>query len=733
MLLREAVGNQWRTVDRLITVLRTPSVRLSHTAVSKLWMATQSTNSAPQASIGTDKPSTSSSHMQLLVNPKDLEGSIAAYMEFRKQAVDGQGRALCPLQQSDLRRFHLKLRSTAKRASADTVHAVSQAIVQVIEDMHALEMRIGATEISAHIYALHQLGRHHQAIKEWQSYFSRCYQSKGTELHHITHMFPQTHIYALDSAVALKNAHAVRNVYYQSMRAMETSYGCLAHQRIKTSKMCTLLFWSIFPTSANQSRKRSCGTQNVAVVTEHGTDKQWDAARLGSKFLANMYRDVNKWADTDSKPLLSRIMQFLIRALFVENKVDGALKLYKHMLDGSMGSPDTGTVTVPKMTSWILCEMVGGLCRRMMLHQAHKTLVEAKPEYRNSYVWNTYLNGIVESATAMSKTMRRQMFGLKGPLEFLQLAIHEMEGVDQIHADRVTRSIWLRACFCFDDWRSGEKYFRSNYSEMLNDYVCWDIVIRGLFKADEKQAQEAGWQLVDELVRIADSQMLAIDERLIETVLRHLLWYLSSYYEPAFVPDNSLVQQIMAWIETRLPQVRQNTLALVIGSLLSAGNVDSALELHRAMIRCSLWPSKSVNCMVAKAIASQGTSQSIEKAAHFIDNVLPRQHYTSAYNELLKVAIQRQNYTDVWFIIYKYYPQVAVAATADSPEYWAPYPNAVMYAKALQMTKEHGDQHQHRLLLDRMQRHLEVVAEKSPTIALRMSKIYGAFRNAQQI
>ncbi|KAJ2669793.1 hypothetical protein IWW42_004380 [Coemansia sp. RSA 1085] len=691
MLLREAVGNQWRTVDRLITVLRTPSVRLSHTAVSKLWMATQSTNSAPQASIGTDKPSTSSSHMQLLVNPKDLEGSIAAYMEFRKQAVDGQGRALCPLQQSDLRRFHLKLRSTAKRASADTVHAVSQAIVQVIEDMHALEMRIGATEISAHIYALHQLGKHHQAIKEWQSYFSRCYQSKGTELHHITHMFPQTHIYALDSAVALKNAHAVRNVYYH------------------------------------------CGTQNVAVVTEHGTDKQWDAARLGSKFLANMYRDVNKWADTDSKPLLSRIMQFLIRALFVENKVDGALKLYKHMLDGSMGSPDTGTVTVPKMTSWILCEMVGGLCRRMMLHQAHKTLVEAKPEYRNSYVWNTYLNGIVESATAMSKTMRRQMFGLKGPLEFLQLAIHEMEGVDQIHADRVTRSIWLRACFCFDDWRSGEKYFRSNYSEMLNDYVCWDIVIRGLFKADEKQAQEAGWQLVDELVRIADSQMLAIDERLIETVLRHLLWYLSSYYEPAFVPDNSLVQQIMAWIETRLPQVRQNTLALVIGSLLSAGNVDSALELHRAMIRCSLWPSKSVNCMVAKAIASQGTSQSIEKAAHFIDNVLPRQHYTSAYNELLKVAIQRQNYTDVWFIIYKYYPQVAVAATADSPEYWAPYPNAVMYAKALQMTKEHGDQHQHRLLLDRMQRHLEVVAEKSPTIALRMSKIYGAFRNAQQI
>ncbi|KAJ2848540.1 hypothetical protein IWW36_003237 [Coemansia brasiliensis] len=167
--------------------------------------------------------------------------------------------------------------------------------------------------------------------------------------------------------------------------------------------------------------------------------------------------------------------------------------------------------------------MVGGLCRRMMLHEAYKTLVDSEAEYRNIYVWNTYLNGVVEVAITMSEIMRQQMFGLKGPLEFLQLAMRQMEVADQILADRVTKSIWLRACFCFGDWKSGEKYFRSNYTEMHNDFVCWDIVVRGLFKSDEKQAQEAGWQLVGELVSSAESQMLVIDERLIETVLRHLL------------------------------------------------------------------------------------------------------------------------------------------------------------------------------------------------------------------
>ncbi|KAJ2370014.1 hypothetical protein H4S01_000647 [Coemansia sp. RSA 2610] len=590
--------------------------------------------------------------------------------------------------------------------------------------MDVLGMRLGATEIAAHVFALQRLGMHTQAIDRWREGLHRCYgdigSATGARADKIRHMFPQTHMYALEAAIALRNARVVGDIYRQAIHAMTASRELDPKSLKRVSAALPHLFWSVFPVRAQQALINTRGPKAAVFSIESSADRAWDPARLGSALLASLYRDACEWASSDRR-LLSRIMQFLLRALFSEGHRSRAMDLYIYLLHGAAGS-DSGRLVKAQMTPEILCEVVSGLCRHSQLDEAYATLMDAGREHRSIYVWNAYFDGLANAAFSSS-------LGSERALERLRQAMRRMETADGVEPDIATRSIWLRACFRFGSWEAGEKYFCSNHAGMQLDVVCWDTVIRGQLTSPDPVAQKVGWQLVDELVKRVEAGTLAADARLLETVLQHILRHLYSHFAPAYAPNTDVVRRIFAWLAASLPQARHNTFAVVIGWLLAAGRMDDALELHETMRHCALWPSKSLNCMVVRAIAQQNAAQSVE----FIEGRLPRQHFNAAYFAVLKLAVQRRDYDEAWCIIDRHYPEISAAATADSPEYSAPFPDATMYSTALRLTSENGDHRQHRLLLDRMQAHLAVVTDRLPLAAGRIARVYGFYRNRQQI
>ncbi|KAJ2480412.1 hypothetical protein IWW56_002469 [Coemansia sp. RSA 2131] len=654
------------------------------------------------------------------VDPRNVCAAIHAY-EVRREHIVSSGQAPnnVELLAGDMRRFHLELRRVAKSLNTDDRTAAYAAIVRVVEDMHTWNVRVGATEIAAHVFALQQLSRHEQAISTWQKYVDQNYGSSESEpdAQPTVRLFPQTHTYALDAAVALKNAHVVRGIYETAIHVIEKPQDSNAEDRLSVSRR--RFFWAIFPAKPSESQNVDGADSKVG----NGSGRTWDPARLGSAFLANVYKDACHWAGTDHK-LLSRIMMYLIRALFIEGQRRRAVDLYISLIDARK----TSNLIRPTVTREILCEVVTGLCRNAQLAEAYKLLTLAPSEHRTLYAWNAYFDGL-SNAIAKPQHRMAHVNVKQMALDRLRLAIREMETRDGIRPDLITRTIWLRACFRSGQWATGVEWFRSNFEMMQRDPVCWDTVVRGALGSPDFAAQETGWQLIGDIVQRAENRVLGVDVRMLETVLQCMLEHLANV-DAEFVPEEALLRRILEWVEAKQPLARQPAFAITIKALLRANRIQSALDLHARMARGSMWPAKSINCMIVAALASDNTSYAT--AREFIELNLPRQHFVAAYFVLLKRAAHAKRYTHMWNLFDTHYPEICVPQTTTQPVYATPFPDAAMYNTVLRVTREYGDVHEHKRLLDRMQVHIGVVADSMPRAAQRIASVYGYYRNRQQ-
>ncbi|KAJ2503173.1 hypothetical protein GGH96_000422 [Coemansia sp. RSA 1972] len=658
-----------------------------------------------------------SSRLSVNVDPHNVGAAIHAY-NMRREHIASNGKTPNNLEllAGDMRRFHLELRRVAKSLNTDERAAAYAAIVRVVEDMYTWNMRVGATEIAAHVFALQRLGRHERAIRTWRKCVDQNYGSSESEpdTQPMTRLFPQTHTYALDAAIALKNAHVVRGIYETAIHVIEKPQDSSAEDRLSVSRR--RFFWAIFPA-------KPCESQNMVIQVGNGSGRTWDPARLGSVFLANVYKDACYWAGTDHK-LLSRIMMYLIRALFTEGQRRRAVDLYISLIDARK----TSNLIRPTVTREILCEVVVGLCRNAQLSEAYKLLTLALSEHRTLFAWNAYFDGL-SNAIAKPQHGMAHVNAKQIALDRLRLAIREMKTRDGIEPDLVTRTIWLRACFRSGQWAVGVKWFRANFDIMQRDPVCWDTVVRGALASRDVAAQETGWRLIGDIVQRAESRVLGVDERMLETVLQCMLEHLANG-DAEFVPDEALLRRILEWVEAKQPLARQPAFAITIKALLRANRIQSALDLHARMARGSMWPAKSVNCMIVAALANDNTSYAT--ARDFIEHNLPRQHFVAAYFVLLKRTAHAKRYTHMWNIFDTHYPEICVMQTPTQPVYETPFPDAAMYNTVLRVTREYGDVHEHKRLLDRMQVHIGVVADSMPRAAQRIASVYGYYRNRQQ-
>ncbi|KAJ2485625.1 hypothetical protein IWW37_005893 [Coemansia sp. RSA 2050] len=610
----------------------------------------------------------------------------------------------------DLRAFHILLRRSAARpesaVSGERRRALFIVIVQVIDDMQRLGLRVGATEVAAALYAHNQLGHYTATIDRWRAAVSQLGVGSGsasTELDlSVRLLFPQTHVYALMAAVSLKSLRFVRIVYRDSVRLMSEPL---------MAGPPAALFWALFPAMAEP------------VADSPGSDRAWDASRLGSVFLELVLSDAAKWVARDT-PLQSRIVQALIRALLTEGHIHSASTLYGRVL----AEPQK----VARMTSWVLCEMVAGLCRHSHLDDAYGILINAEQTHRTTHAWNAYLDGVANSMrrTQCAATGKRRMRDwVRAPLAVLkrmETCIDWMEKSSASKPDLATRSIWLRACFRAAEWRRAYAYFCVHYEAMRNDIVCWDIAIRGLFESGDADAQKEGWRLVGCLVRPMGESGPSVDVRVVETILLYLFpRYRPSYQPPAArTLDQQTLADVLDWMETRMPQRRKITYAIVVGSLLATSQTARALEVYQAMIRRQLWPSKSINYMLAKSLASE---RGVAVAACFVEKHFPPHHYAAAFAAIVKPLLLRRRYDDVWCVLERHYPEVNAPATDRAPALSYPYPTHDMYSMALRAAAEHGDFEQQRLFLDRIRAHLDLVRDKYPVPAQRIARIYAFY------
>ncbi|KAJ2818877.1 hypothetical protein GGI24_004961 [Coemansia furcata] len=613
----------------------------------------------------------------------------------------------------DLRAFHILLRRSAARPesllSEEQRRAIFIVIVQAIDDMLHLGLRVGATEVAAALYAHNQLGHYPATVERWRAAVAQLLVHPGSSSAEpdltIRHLFPQTHIYALTAAIALKSLRSVREIYRDAMHLM-------SEPSPATTGPPAAFFWALFPTQVALDNDSS------------SSDRPWDASRLGSAFLEQARSDAAKWAAHDTK-LHSRIVQALVRALLTQGDVHSATALYERVL----GEPRK---TAP-MTSWILCEMVAGLCRHSLLDDAYDILTKAAQAHRTAHAWNAYLDGVGNSMRRAQYTAtgrRRLRDEARAPLAVLkrmETCIGWMEKSRDARPDLATRSIWLRACFRAGEWRRAYAYFRRHYEAMRGDIVCWDIAIRGLFECGDADAQREGWRLVGCLVRQASGP--SADARFVETILLYLFPRFRPSYQPppARTLDQHTLSDILAWMETRMPQRRKITYAIVIGSLLATGQTPRALEAYHAMAARRLWPSKAINCMVAKSLASG--EHGVAGAARFVDEHFPPHHYAAAFAAIAKPLLLRRRYDDVWSVFDRHYPEINALATDRAPPLACPFPTHHMYNMALEAAAAHGDCEQHRLLRDRIRAHLDLIAAKYPLHAQRIARVYAFHHN----
>ncbi|KAJ1733780.1 hypothetical protein LPJ61_001397 [Coemansia biformis] len=658
-------------------------------------------------------------------------------IRFRDADLNAAGMPL----QGELRRFHLKARQAAARMGAEERPAAYRAIVHAICDMRRLGMRIGATETAARIYAHRCLGNYVEAVDVWREGVTKWCADAGSapgsspNAGSVKYMFPQAHHDALGAAVALKCAGLVREVYYTAVRAMDISHQMSAgtpSQHLHARR--APLFWSLFPAGSREMHRQAQALDSGSLLAEapggsgvgsSGAERAWDPARLGSSFLAHVYEDARRWAGADCR-LLSRIVQVLIRALFAEGRREPAVQMYIDLRNvAERERPGSRRAQGPTVTREILCEVVGGLCRHSRPGEAHQLLVGAGRGHRGYHAWNSYFDGLANRIRQRPGGWQPAASPAEG-LDRLRQAIGEMEVIDGLAPDAVTRSIWLRACFRAGDWQLGERYFRANIDAVGCDAVCWDTLIRGMLGSGHAAAQRAGWQQIDALARQPTAGSLAVDRRLVETVLRHALQHLTAWYEPAYTPDGEIVDRVFRWVEARLSLERRSTFAVVIAAQIRAGRLRSALELYHSMRSHGLWPQVAINCMVAEALAAGGPAMAAQQAGEalaFVEANVPPQHYGPVFLALLKIAVQHKNYDDVWAIIDRHYPLARPGV---------PFPDARMYQAALRATCDHGDFAQHRRLLDRLRDHLDLVGDQIPTHSVRMAQVYSYFRRQQQ-
>ncbi|KAJ2806182.1 hypothetical protein H4R20_001785 [Coemansia guatemalensis] len=626
------------------------------------------------------------------VDRSNMAEAVHAYAEQRTQLTGTTGHQHA--RQGDLRRLHLQLRRAAESGESQAAdskenQAAYRTIVQIIEDMRLLGMRVGATEIAAQVQALGQLGQHQRAVEAWQAGVAWA---QGTR-----HLFRQTHRHALAAAVALKDAHSVRDIYDVSMRVMAASRAQAGQEKQQRPERS--FFWALFPGRTQEVRHPSDGAWT------DGDDNTWEPARLRAAFLARLLGDVRTWA-ADDRRLQQRTAQYLVRALFDEGRRDDALRVYA----------EAGTATRE-----MVCEVVHGLSRHGQLDAAYGVLAGVTREQRSTFAWNAYLNGLLGSMRWGSRTEQWP----EAVLRRLARAMAQM-AADGVNSDAATHSIWLRACFRARRWLLAVRYFARHGAETGRSAACWDVLLRGLLDVDSAAAQRAGWRLIDSLERRGS---LPTDRRLADTVLQYVLRLVTAQAEPAFRPDWALVDRAFTWTGGRLPRMRKNTCAVVIGALVRGGRLRGALDVHAAMCARALWPPLAVNCMLVRALADAELQQphgslhcAVTRASAFAEEALPWQHRTAAYAALLRLAMQHRAFDVAWHIIDRHYPALGSADALPRP-----FPDARMYSMALNSAVLLGAHDQHRLLLARMRRHLPLVKPCAPLAAHRIAQVYRRF------
>ncbi|KAJ1942475.1 hypothetical protein GGF37_003100, partial [Kickxella alabastrina] len=613
---------------------------------------------------------------------------------------------------SDLRAFHILLRQQESNTActADQRTQIQEMIVDIIEDMRWLGLRVGATETAALTYAYGFLGRYTDAVGVWRDSVAQVYGIGGEAGGRVRHLFLQTHVYGLRAAVALRNTQVVREVYDGSIRGMSMSRSELAGRAQQRNNILAF-FWCVFPGHSDrkrQSRSRDSPEHKSTGGSDSGADRAWDPARLGSQFFEQLNYDVQKWTDGSDRKLNSRVAQYSIRALFAEGHHQRALKTYMATaLPQTSAFSNNAAETV--MAPEILCEVVGGLCRHFMVDKALDVLRGAEGQYRGVYAWNTYFDGLANSLRY--KRTCNQTANAADPLESLRQAIFLMEQLDSIKPDIVTMSIWLRAHFRLGNWTGAYECFRENYRNMSKDMVCWDILIRGLLETDSREAHVLGWQVVDELTRRPSP---GADARLVETILLHAFPRFGRHTDAGpggskdAVVGRDLMDRVLEWVESNISFDRKTTYAIIIGTLLRTGQIDGALEMHQTMCERNFWPTKSINCMVVQALALHKSHQhggaqltnAVAKIMHeFIETRVPKWHIPAVHLPLIKSAVSERRYGDMWGIIGKHYPVVA----------GLPFPDANIYRAALEATRMHCDWMQHRLVLDKLHNHLGLI------------------------
>ncbi|KAJ1862978.1 hypothetical protein LPJ57_006314, partial [Coemansia sp. RSA 486] len=614
---------------------------------------------------------------------------------------------------ADLRRLHLLLRkaSLAKDIKAVWKTHLLKTLICVIADMELLGLRIGATEIAAHIYAHYSLGQFSSAIDLWREAVAAIssgqkFNAESPQPSSVRHLFPQTHVYALQAAVQLKNVNVVRDVYTMSVSMIKGAAGAEDNAQCRSSVLA--LSQALFSVS-----KRA--------KTATGSDYPWDPSRLGYDFLHQIYIKNEQRTSGPDQLLATRLLRCMIRALCLNGDCKHAMHIYlKHT--ASLENSRYG------IAPEILCEMVGGLCKHALVDEAHEILSEATSGSRSIYVWNTYFDGLVRHP---QKTLKGRSVSL---LERFQEAVQDMHRIDGIEPDTVTWSIWIRACFQLGDWHGAYKCFRDYFAIMSRDVASWDTVIRGLFQSNSPEAHAVGWQLVEEFISISatnplrkdvgSSTVVVADSRLVETVLLHCFPRFSDVkstyaYE---VLSKDAFKKVVLWIEAKVSPQRKISHAIIIGTLLKSGRIRAALDMHQDMIDRQLWPTKSINCMIVKALVLAGSrrralgsaADATRDAEDFIERRVPKQHYAAAYLPLVKCAALDRRYVDMWVLINRHYPWVVpkqeeeAAAAADTSR---PFPDAAMYQAVLSATEATADWSENRRLLDKLRHHLNLVSD----------------------
>ncbi|KAJ2761306.1 hypothetical protein H4S06_001277, partial [Coemansia sp. BCRC 34490] len=685
-------------------------------------------------------------HSTLISNPgdavrmyqvvhKQIEASLVCLSKIQTRDSSQLSARNPPQQQKGMRALHVQTRRVASRSKSQGERdSLLRLVVQIVDDMRRLGLRIGATEVDSCVYALSRLGSYDAAIDTWQ----RCAAALDSEhasvlaQHSIKVMFPQTHTYALEAAVALRRTQLVCKVYRQGIGAMQTKRGSIVGPALNAQPIDASFFWCIL----SPRLKASDATQ-------------WRPDRLGSAFLTQVYQDATAHASSNLR-LRCRIAQHLLRALFAEGLRHQAIQLYIELcnyrsehfyrIPQNCTDSDSGC-SGSIVTAEILCEVVGGLCRHSQLEEAYSTLCSADQNNRNIYTWNAYFDGL-SNAIQTSKRMQDAVAVDNRKREMLEMRIREMEELDGILPDIVTRTIWMRACFRCGDWVGGEKCFSENLETMSSDVVCWDTRIRGLLESTDKEAVGRGWRLVGDLVSKLDGggdAAHAMDGRLVETVLRRMLPRVSSrprYMSPYEVLETGEILRIFEWAERNISADSGNLYEIIISSLICEDKIEEALEVHDTMCRRGVWSPRSVNCMIVRALAmprasdageNEGVARAISRAEEFIVAKIPVQQYAAAYFILLKLALQNRDYGCAWRLVDKHYP---IARSAAGDKSGAPgavscvYPSETMYNTFLRLTKEHGNSQQHRLVLARMTEHINTIRQSHPAPARRIGRVH---------